>query len=564
MSTDSALNVVLFWHMHQPEYRDLTNEQFTLPWTYLHAIKDYTDMAWHLEDNPGARAVVNFAPVLLDQLHTYSRQIQAWLERERPLTDPLLHCLVSDKQIAALGTIKVIEDCLRVNEDRLLKRFPQYERLAQLAKDHLANPDSACYLNKRFFSDLVVWYNLAWMGESIRKNNPVVKQLIKKGENFTQDDRRDLMEVIGELMSGIIPRYRELAKVGKVELAMSPYAHPMLPLLNDFDSTLDAMPDAELPKRKYPGGAPRAEWHIEQGIATFVKHFGFRPQGCWPSEGGVSDISANQLAEHGFKWLASGEQVLHNTLALESNTNVLDADKCHHTSYTLESSPKLKMYFRDDGLSDLIGFNYATWHADDAVGDLINHLHNIQSQCENPENSVVSIILDGENAWEYYPDNAWFLLDGLYKKLVEDPRINLTTYSDSKLGKVEPRQLSSLAAGSWVYGTFSTWIGDKDKNLGWDYLCEAKELYDQLPAEKANQPELLRQLAVCEGSDWFWWFGDYNPSESVNDFDELYRKNLRNLYLLMEQEIPDHLYQPVSHGNTTAQMEAGGVMRRGH
>lgn len=61
------LKVVLYWHMHQPEYRDLRTGVYRLPWTYLHAIKDYVDMVAHLEANPEAHAVINFAPTLLDR-----------------------------------------------------------------------------------------------------------------------------------------------------------------------------------------------------------------------------------------------------------------------------------------------------------------------------------------------------------------------------------------------------------------------------------------------------------------------------------------------------------------
>ncbi|MGV6857766.1 MAG: glycoside hydrolase [bacterium] len=563
MSVKAPINVVLLWHMHQPEYRNLQTGEYTLPWTYLHAIKDYTDMAWHLEDKPRARAVVNFAPVLLDQLNDYAEQISRWSEKGHPVSDPLLYALVSDEQIALLGTQRIIEACSRVNEERLVERFAPLKRLSTLAKDYLTNPDSLCYLNKRFFSDLVVWYHLAWMGETIRRENLVVRRLIEKEQGFSLDDRKALMAVIGDLMGNIIPRYRRLQDEGKVELSMSPYAHPILPLLIDLDSAREAMPEAVIPERKYPDGTARSLWHIRKGKETFKRYFGKEPTGCWPSEGGVSEAALEQLGEANFQWVATGQQVLENSLARLQNQGVLAEAECRHRPYALTERVSPQVFFRDDGLSDLIGFNYATWHADDAAGDLLNHLHSIQEQCTEPGNSTVSIILDGENAWEYYPENAWYFLDALYKRLGDDSRINLTTFEALSDAAQQSRALNTLVAGSWVYGTFSTWIADPDKNRGWEYLCNAKEVYDSLPEERKNDPELLNQLAICEGSDWFWWFGDYNPSESVSDFDVLYRKNLKNLYSLMQKDAPAYLEESISRGNEEASMETGGVMRRG-
>ncbi|MFM8758009.1 MAG: glycoside hydrolase, partial [Methylophilaceae bacterium] len=67
----SKLYLNLYWHMHQPDYRDTLTGEYVLPWTYLHAIKDYTDMAYHVEQNPHVKVTFNFVPVLLDQIEDY-------------------------------------------------------------------------------------------------------------------------------------------------------------------------------------------------------------------------------------------------------------------------------------------------------------------------------------------------------------------------------------------------------------------------------------------------------------------------------------------------------------
>jgi alpha-amylase/alpha-mannosidase (GH57 family) len=225
---------------------------------------------------------------------------------------------------------------------------------------------------------------------------------------------------------------------------------------------------------------------------------------------------------------------------------------------------KTKMFFRDDGLSDFIGFEYSHWNAQDAAHDFVGHLQNIDNFLgDSADDQVVSVILDGENAWEYYIDNGYHFLDALYDKLSNNPQINLCTF-DQLSEQLEATPVNQLCAGSWVYGSFSTWIGQEDKNRAWEYLVAAKQAYDQriasgeLAAEVVEKAEL--QLAICEGSDWFWWFGDYNSSGSVSDFDILFRTQLRLLYEIIGATPPDTLKHPISFGGGNS--ENSGTMRR--
>lgn len=560
------LRVVLAWHMHQPQYRDLITGVYRLPWTYLHAVKDYVDMAAHLEACPGARAVVNFAPILLEQISDYAEQTRGYLNNAQPISDPLLAALVSpvlpvvNDQRAAL-----IRACLRANEQRLIQRFTPFNKLAQIARLVVDNPDVLTYLDDQFLADILVWYHLAWLGESVRREDGRVLRLQEKGSGFSLQDRSELLGVIADVLESVLPRYRKLAEAGRVELSVTPYAHPILPLLLDIRSAREAMPEAPLPELKaYPGGLERARRHVEEGIETFETHFGFRPSGCWPAEGGVSSAALALLGELGFDWVASGQSVLHNSLQRTGTAWETPEGPALYHPYRAEN-PGPACFFRDDGLSDLIGFTYANWHADDAVADLIRHLETIASHCAHPEQNVVSIILDGENAWEYYPENGQFFLSALYKRLAEHPGLDLTTFSACVDSEVQIRTLGELVAGSWVYGTFSTWIGDKDKNRGWDMLGEAKRAFDEAVAEGRLMGRRLqlaeRQLAVCEGSDWFWWFGDYNPADTVSDFEQLFRRHLSNLYQLIGVVPPEYLSHTFTTGKGRPQM--GGVMRPG-
>jgi len=566
VSVESRLKVVLCWHMHQPAYQDLATGCYQLPWTYLHAMKDYVDMAAILEEVPGARAVVNFAPILLDQIEDYGAQVAAHLQQGTALRDPLLAALASDRFPGEPGARHdLIKACLRANEERLIKRFPAYQRLANVAAAVLEDSSGALYLDDQYLSDILTWYHLAWLGETVRRGDDRVRQLLDKGSLYTLEDRRRLLEVIGGLLETVLRRYRKLAQDGRVELSMTPYAHPMLPLMLDFHSAREAICDIVLPGcAAYPGGEERAHWHLREGLACFRRHFGFEPQGCWPAEGGVSQDLLALLGEYGFKWAASGETVLRNSLAhSEVHIDQPMEEKLHHAYQVAGEGPAC--FFRDDGLSDLIGFTYASWHADDAVSNLIHHLENIADCCQGDDQRVVPIILDGENAWETYPENGYHFLSALYQRLAEHPRLELTTFADCLQQGLELGNLPRLTAGSWVYGTFSTWIGDPDKNRGWDMLCEAKQAFDRVAASGRLTEEALQQaslqLAICEGSDWFWWFGDYNPADTVSDFERLYRLHLANLYRFLGEAVPENLGEVLSEGGGVPQL--GGVMRPG-
>lgn len=561
--TPPNLHVVICWHMHQPQYQDLVSGEYRLPWTYLHAIKDYIDMAAHLEAVPAAKVVVNFAPILLEQIADYANQVKRFLDDGTPLSDPLLAALVEPVLPAhPERRLELIHACLKVNRARVIQRFPTYARLADIAALFGKNADEVVYLSDQYLSDLLVWYHLGWMAETVRRSDLRVQRLQDKGGNFSIHERRELLALIGELLESVLPRYRALARRGQVELSMTPYAHPIVPLLLDLNSARDAMPGVALPKASaYPGGLERARWHIEEGLRVFERYFDQKPVGCWPSEGGVSAAALELTEKFGFKWAATGESVLRHSLQA-SKRDAAAADAVF-SGYRLTGN-RLVCFFRDDHLSDDIGFTYHTWHADDAVANMVHRLQQIAAAYPKRK-LVVPIILDGENAWEHYPENAYYFLRALFEKLSAHTGLRMSTFSDTLDAGVSVVSLGKLVAGSWVYGTFSTWIGDIDKNRGWDMLIDAKKVYDEVTAGQTLNAEeaalAQRQLAICEGSDWFWWFGDYNPAATVSDFEALFRKHLTNLYRLLKVEPPEYLAHTFARGSGDPTL--GGVMRHG-
>jgi len=553
--------------MHQPEYRDLRNGEYRLPWTYLHTIKDYVDMAAQLENNEKAKVVVNFSPVLLEQIDDYAQQLKGYLNHGKALKDPLLSALADPViPLNHHSRVHIITACLRANKQHLVDRFDTFKILSEMAETALKNPEILSYYSEQFFSDILVWYHLAWTAETVRNTDKRIKELMDKSVNFNLHDRHLLVEVISDLISGVIERYRKLAVAGRVELSISPYAHPIIPLLIDIQSAKQAMPDINLPSASsYPGGMERSVWHMQKGIDVFKHYFGFAPQGCWPSEGAISTEMIALCDDMGFKWLASGEAVLKNSLeksALEKSA--ISPDGCIQEGYQYRDN-SVACFFRDDGLSDLIGFNYSDWHADDAVANLLHHLENIAESCVDKNNAVVSIILDGENAWEYYPKNGYYFIEALYEQLSQHEGIQLTTYSEYLKCHENRKALPEIVAGSWVYGTFSTWIGETDKNRAWDMLVEAKHTFDKVMKEgrltDANLKLAELQMATCESSDWFWWFGEYNSADSVAVFDEQFRLHLSNLYQLLKIEPPEYLAKAFSFG--TGEPVMGGTMLPG-
>jgi alpha-amylase/alpha-mannosidase (GH57 family) len=548
--------------MHQPQYRNLSTGQYRLPWTYLHAIKDYIDMAVLLKREPQARAVFNFTPVLLEQLLDYSAQIRLFFSDNVGLRDPLLAALVApalphDEE----SFIALLKQCLKANTGTMINRYPAYRELADFAQVIRANTNTLQYTNSQFLADLLTWYHLAWLAETTRETDSRVQRLIDKGHGFSMHERMLMLRIVHEQIDAVLPLYRELLRRGQVELCMSPYAHPILPLLLDFQSAREAQPDAPLPgAEQYPGGAERCHWHLERGLKLFEQCFGQRPVGCWPSEGAISDEALILLGEHGFRWAASGQQVLVNSLQSLHDT----LPECLHRPYRIDRATPT-CFFRDDRLSDLIGFTYKDWHGDDAVNNLVAEIERISVRHARTPDRVLSIVLDGENCWEYYPHNGYYFLSALYRRLAEHPQIELCTFRDCLDAGLRPTMLPGVIAGSWVFGTLSTWLGDADKNRGWDALVQAKKVFDAHIDDPALDPEqrerAIEQLAVCEGSDWFWWFGDYNPAESVSDFESLYREHLGNLYRFLGQEIPETLTHTFSRGSGSA-VESGGVMRR--
>jgi alpha-amylase/alpha-mannosidase (GH57 family) len=567
----AGLDFVLVWHMHQPDYRDSASGEFREPWVYLHAIKDYADMAAHLEAAPGMRAVVNFVPVLLDQIEDYADQFAT-----ATLRDPLLRLLAKADAVPWTDAERALAlaQCFDANQDHLIAPYAPYRKLQDAAKAvDASGSDPRGYLSDRFYCDLVTWYHLAWTGETVRRSTPLVGELMAQGGGFGEASRRALFDLIGTIVRALLSRYRALEEAGTIEISTSPAWHPLAPLLIDFACAREARPDASLPEaERYPGGRERVDLHIAAALESHARRFGRAADGLWPPEGAVSDEFVRALAGHPVRWIASGSQVLANSLR-RAGVDPSAKVSTYRPFRLPELAPDLLCFFRDDRLSDLIGFEYRNWHSGEAAAHFVAQLEATAQAVPDGKRPLVTVIVDGENAWEYYPYNGFYFVSDLYSRLAQHASIRPRRCRDVVASRVAAlasggddtaATLPGLVAGSWVYGDVMTWIGSPDKNRAWDLLAQAKRACDEALANGRvvgkQRSALSRQLAVCEGSDWFWWFGDYNPADAVARFDALYRANLARLYDMIGTPPPPSLATPVSVGSASAASE--GAIRR--
>jgi alpha-amylase/alpha-mannosidase (GH57 family) len=542
------LYITFLWHMHQPYYKDPLKGEYALPWTYLHAVKDYYDMAAIVDETPGARVVFNLVPSLLEQIRDYA---------SGGVVDPfLVHGRMAPADMGVEERLFVLDNFFAANRQRMIEPYKRYLELCCLASGGAggSGQERLRLFRDQDILDLQVWFFLAWTGEAARRRYPDLQALVTKGKNYTPADKELLFARHNDLLNEIIPLYRKLHDEGKAELSVTPYFHPILPLLCDMKSARVAMPKVNLPATpfRHPEDARN---QVAQGIACFQEFFGFAPQGMWPSEGSVSDEALALLADCGLGWAATDEGVLAHSLP----GGIGPTREALYQPYSFQQGGKeLSLFFRDHALSDLIGFTYSQWEPERAVADFIGRLREIRGRIRGAR--VVPVILDGENAWEYYPDNGYTFLRRLYGAVAETPGLEPATFSDVLTRVREKRVLSHIHPGSWINANYGVWVGHPEENLGWDYLARARQAaVDSSPAvaallagkgvaggggdEKARL--ICKSLYAAEGSDWFWWYGDDHFSPHSDRFDALFRRHLINVYRLLGLEEPRELFTPI-------------------
>ncbi len=530
MSGAPPVDLVFLWHHHQPDYRSPRTGQALLPWVRLHATKDYLDMALHLERHPRIKATFNFVPSLLDQLD----------EAAAGTPDALFPLL--ERAPATLTPEERDEVLLRCASAPpwTLDRWPRYRTLVQKA----ARARRAGTREPLADGDLVAlegWFLLAWL-DPLFHDEPAAAAVLTRHADPGPVERDALLALHARLVGRVIPAYRALAERGQIELTESAYYHPILPLLVSHQAARRARPQMVLPSE--PFAAPEdAARQIERGLERHARAFGARPAGMWPSEGGVSPEVCELVASAGVRWLATDEGVLWNSLP--------PAERGRGTLYrpwrVSTAAGDVALFFRDHELSDRIGFIYHHWDAQEAVQDFLARVRRIGQEHGGAESAVVSIILDGENCWEHYPDDGGPFLEALYAALESAADIRTRTPADllaERAGAIPA--LASLHTGSWIDADFHIWIGHPEKNRAWDLLARTRRALVEAASTPATHPAAWEALAAAEGSDWFWWYGEDHFTADKALFDRLFREHLMGARERAGLPVPGELMLPVA------------------
>ncbi len=544
------LYVAFIWHQHQPLYKSpgtgvsLSTQQYRLPWVRLHGTKDYLDLVLILERYPKLHQTVNLVPSLILQLEDYIAGTAF---------DPYLEVtLTPTEQLTLPQREFIIKHFFDANHHTLIDPHPRY---AQLYQQQQEKGQAWCLANWQLqdYSDLLAWHNLAWI-DPLFWDDQEIAVWLKQGENFTLSDRQRIYSKQREIISRIIPQHRKMQDAGQIEVTTTPYTHPILPLLANTNSGRVAVSNMTLPQYRFQWAEdiPR---HLQKAWKLYQDRFGQPPRGLWPSEQSVSPEILPYIIKQGFKWICSDEAVLGSSLKhffhRDGAGNVQEPELLYRP-YRLETpTGDLAIVFRDHRLSDLIGFTYSSMPPQQAAADLVGHLQAIarmQRTQESEQPWLVTIALDGENCWEFYPQDGKPFLEALYQTLSNEPRLKLVTVSEflEQFPATATIPGEQLHSGSWVDGSFTTWIGDPAKNRAWDYLTQARIMLANHPeATEENNPEAWSALYAAEGSDWFWWFGEGHSSNQDAIFDQLFRSHLCGIYQALNEPIPPYLRQPL-------------------
>ncbi|HEY3968203.1 MAG TPA: glycoside hydrolase family 57 protein [Planctomycetaceae bacterium] len=543
------ISLALFWHQHQPYYPDDVSGETLMPWVRLHGTKDYYGMALHLKEVPEFRCTINLVPSLLAQILRYTEKggSDRHLDVSRVPADGL----------SEIDAMYILDQFFMASVDNMIRPFPRYHELYLKRGFGRDSAEKALpRFSERDLRDLQVWNNLTWMHPLAFEQDLELRDLRNKGRFWTETDKQMLLEKQIQILKQIIPLHRELARSGQVELTTTPFYHPILPLLWDKRSSRQAMPECELPK-SLDSYAADAKIHIERSIALHKELFGEAPVGMWPSEGSVSQDIIPAIARAGIEWIATDEEILARStngwISRDAQGHLRHPEMLYRPWRVEEQGSQLQIVFRDHGLSDLIGFHYQRSDPVRAAQDLLGRVEAIGRAVE-PNNGgrqgLVSVILDGENCWEYYPDGGVEFLRTLYRSAARHPTIRPVRIRDHVRDCPAADRIGRLFAGSWISHNFAIWIGHHEDNTAWDLLHQTRQFLIQAQAAGLTPVDAIRraweEMYIAEGSDWFWWFGDDHSSEQDELFDQLFRKHLQNVYLLLGTQPPSLLNRPIT------------------
>ena len=541
------VHLAILWHQHQPYYPDDVTGENPMPWVRLHGTKDYWGMAQLLHEIPEFRATINLVPSLIVQLQKYE---------EGHVDDHLRVSRLPADGLAADDMHYLLDNFFMVHPDHNIRPFARYNELYEkrgLGVDPAGR--AAKRFSKRDILDLQCWSNLVWIHPLAFELDKELKAFRDQGANWSEAQKQWLLDRQMDLLRQVIPLHKKLADRGQIELSTTPFYHPILPLLWDKRLARQAMPEVNLPKH-LEGYAEDAEDHLRRAVEFHERVFGRKPRGMWPSEGSVAQPVVGAIAAAGIQWIATDEEILSRStdgwVSRDSQGFLRNPEMLYRPWRVEEKGQSLDIVFRDHAMSDQIGFHCQAMTAQHAVDDLVGKLEAIgraTTANAGQRPTLVSIILDGENCWEYYPNSGVDFLRTFYRRIVEHPRITPTRISDYLDRHPPTDKIGQLFAGSWIQHNFGIWIGHPECNRAWDFVYETRQHLVTAEADGTKTADQLagarRELAIAEGSDWFWWFGDSHHSAQQDLFDRLFRKHLQNVYTLLGDPVPTELLHTI-------------------
>ncbi|MBT9174872.1 MAG: hypothetical protein DDT22_00537 [candidate division WS2 bacterium] len=521
----NKLYIAFLWHFHQPIYKDYSTNKYLLPWVRLHLIKNYYFMAYLLSVNNKIKATFNFTPSLLEQINDFTEHNASDYFVELSNKNPT--------ELSQEDKLFILNNFFNLNQERIINQNSHYlylQKKKESLKEH--SGDLTESFSKQEYLDLQVLFNLYWLPPNYLVDDPQLSKLLRKKSKFTDQDKETILNKQKEIIKITLPLYQTLLKNNQIEITTSPFYHPIMPLMIDTNLAKKCQ-DTPLPEMPF-----RAQEDLEEQLTTGKKYseecFNSSISGLWPSEGAVSPEIVPIILKAGFNWIASDEAILYKSKKIEHRNDL-------YRPYFVENEGKrLHIFFRDRIISDLIGFTYSAIDSLTAVKDFIKRANSIRQDAN--EDLILSIILDGENAWDAYENSGFSFLSNLYQSLINQEGFELCTFSEG-LNKVESQKLKGLASGSWVGGDFRLWIGKNEDNTSYDYLRQVRN--DYLKFSNTEKEKAKKSLFAAEGSDWNWWYGDEENRDALRNFDYIYRTHLMNVYILNDREIPDFLRRPI-------------------
>lgn len=534
-SINKKLSLAIYWHMHQPVY-DLDGV-FYMPWTRLHAVKDYLDMINILEKYPKLKLNFDVVPALMDDVIHYTEHGFNDIHSTITLT-PTEELMDTEKEY-------ILNNFFNSKYETMVYKYPRYRDLyKKRLYENISNVED--YTDQEY-SDIIALFNLSWIDPTHKNKYPELNELINKGENYTLEDREKIMDIHLQIMKEIIPTYRKYIQEGRIDATPSPYYHPILPILCDYETTTQSLLESEnLPLNL--NLKEDAHQQIKLALDKAEEVFGVRPKGIWAPEYCLTDNVLNLLIKEGVKWTISDEAILSRSINFEFvrdfKGNLEDPYYLLKTYKYNAEEKDIKIIFRDSLIPNLINFEYCNTDAETASNDFYNKIKSIQNKLivSPDENHLLTISLDGENCWENYDNDGNDFLDMIYTKITSDESIETVLISDYISADRNPKMLNSIYPGSWINKNFNFWIGDPVKNLAWQYLNNVRnDIVNAETTSPEKHQEAMREIYIAEGSDWFWWYGEPNNSGQDNVFDFLFREHLKNAYKILGMKSPKYL-----------------------